>query len=181
MENQSESVVNVSDDEERQKYLQLISKKLVYLILTCLIIFFILHYGINLITTTNSHTFLSLYIFLAGLVGGFISIQQRLPKIRLTELRELSKSWISILLIPVNGGVFAIVLAVMIISGILQGALFPTFIFDDKLEGIDKLLKVFPQTGVDLAKLLFWSFVAGFSERFVPQIIRKTSQNTENN
>jgi hypothetical protein len=29
----------------------------------------------------------------------------------------------------------------------------------------------YPQTGVDFAKLVFWCFVAGFSERFVPQII----------
>jgi hypothetical protein len=33
------------------------------------------------------------------------------------------------------------------------------------------LQKTYPLTGPDLAKLIFWSFVAGFAERFVPQII----------
>ena len=33
--------------------------------------------------------------------------------------------------------------------------------------------------GQILAKLFFWSFVAGFSERLVPQIIRKTAQEAE--
>ena len=36
---------------------------------------------------------------------------------------------------------------------------------------IDKLTKTYQLTGQDLAKFQFWSFVAGFSERFVPQII----------
>jgi hypothetical protein len=31
---------------------------------------------------------------------------------------------------------------------------------------------------LDFAKLLFWCFVAGFSERFVPQIINKTLNGT---
>lgn len=31
--------------------------------------------------------------------------------------------------------------------------------------------ETYPSSGPDLAKLLFWSFVAGFSERFVPQLI----------
>jgi hypothetical protein len=38
---------------------------------------------------------------------------------------------------------------------------------------IDFLGKTYPASGQDLAKLLFWSFVAGFSERFVPQILDK--------
>jgi hypothetical protein len=33
----------------------------------------------------------------------------------------------------------------------------------------------YPVAGVDFAKLIFWSFLAGFSERLVPQIISKTS------
>ena len=30
-----------------------------------------------------------------------------------------------------------------------------------------------------MAKLLFWSFVAGFSERFVPQIINRVADQVE--
>jgi hypothetical protein len=38
------------------------------------------------------------------------------------------------------------------------------------------LTTAYPSQGADLAKLVFWSFVAGFSERFVPQIIQGVSQ-----
>jgi hypothetical protein len=31
----------------------------------------------------------------------------------------------------------------------------------------------YPASGSDLAKLLFWCFVAGFSERLIPQILGK--------
>jgi hypothetical protein len=32
-------------------------------------------------------------------------------------------------------------------------------------------LNTYPSSGQDLAKLIFWCFLAGFSERLVPQII----------
>ncbi len=34
--------------------------------------------------------------------------------------------------------------------------------------------QAYPASGPDLTKLLFWCVVAGFSERFVPQILGKT-------
>jgi hypothetical protein len=37
-------------------------------------------------------------------------------------------------------------------------------------------ISTYPTTGVDVAKLIFWSFVAGFSERLVPQIISNTEK-----
>jgi len=74
--------------------------------------------------TTGNRTYLIIYVFIAGLIGGFVSIQQRLPKTDIIELRELSQSWPSLLLIPVNGGIFAIVLHVLFISGIIKGSLF---------------------------------------------------------
>ncbi|MEO1002569.1 MAG: hypothetical protein AAFX65_05595 [Cyanobacteria bacterium J06638_7] len=35
------------------------------------------------------------------------------------------------------------------------------------------VLDVNPDTNADFAKLLLWSFVAGFSEKFVPNLIAK--------
>jgi hypothetical protein len=119
------------------------------------------------------------------LVGGFVSVQQRLPTIGLEELGELSRSWLSILLIPINGGVFAIVLMLMFLSGILEGSLFPKYLHApiDHTRLVESfqtwLSATFPESGTDIAKLLFWSFVAGFSERFVPQIIRKAASKAE--
>ena len=84
---------------------------------------------------------------------------------------------VSITLIPINGGIFALVLMIMFVGKIIQGTLFPTYP-DLKVEDLITFKKwitsAYPVSGANVAKLLFWSFVAGFSERFVPQIIRKT-------
>jgi len=118
--------------------------------------------------------------FGCGLVGGFVSIQQRLKNFGEEELELLSKSWFQILLIPVYGGIFGLVLYVGFLSKIVEGQLFPKFTIPPfgnppVTENVrDFFSGAYPSTGVDLAKLLFWSFFAGFSERFVPQILDKT-------
>jgi hypothetical protein len=119
--------------------------------------------------------------FACGLLGGFVSIQQRLKKFGDEELYLLSKSWFQILLIPVYGGIFALVLYLGFLSKVIEGSLFPHFAsppFSEPIPTTEDIKNFFsqtyPATGADLAKLLFWSFVAGFSERFVPQIIGKS-------
>jgi hypothetical protein len=78
--------------------------------------------------------------------------------------------------------VFALVLYVILLSGIVSGHLFPEFYFPQRPESgpnnayiLDVLTQTYPNSGEDLAKFLFWSFVAGFSERLVPQIISKVT------
>ena len=177
------------EELNRQQCLQKVTRTLVSLIIACLLLVLSFFYVKLWIDPEQTRTFLVIYVFVAGLIGGFVSIQQRLPAIGLSELRELSSSWISILLIPINGGIFAIVLMLMFLSKIIQGAMFPTF-FPITIESdLDKVVESFwnwftkscPESGPDIAKLLFWSFVAGFSERFVPQIIRKATDKADDN
>ena len=168
---------------ERQKFLIIVTKKLFALTLLCLIGLSFLMYCLKF-GTTGGRTYLIIYVFIAGLIGGFVIIQQRLPKTDIIELRELSQFWSSLLLIPINGGIFAIVLHILFISGIMEGALFPEYhqvaIDQNNLTQsfADFMTYTFPKVGPNIAKLIFWSFVAGFSERFVPQIIRKTAEKT---
>ena len=165
------------EDLERQEYLQAVTKRLVSFTGVILLILAIGLYGLH----SEQRSFLVTLVFAAGLLGGFVSIQQRLPKIKLQELQTLSTSWVSITLIPINGGIFALVLMLMFIGNIIQGELFPEypnqFHIADAKDFYRWISLTYPQTGADIAKLFFWSFVAGFSERFVPQIIRKTSEN----
>ena len=119
--------------------------------------------------------------FGCGLIGGFVSIQQRVKNFGDEELDLLSQSWFQILLIPVYGGIFALVLYLGFLSDIVEGPLFPQFaspVFTQPIPTTKDVAAFFsqtyPATGPDLAKLLFWSFVAGFSERFVPQLLDKT-------
>jgi len=70
---------------------------------------------------------------------------------------------------------FALVLYLVFMGGIISGGLFPEF--PNRTEGYNGIrcfvLNVNPGTNADFAKLLAWSFVAGFSEKFVPNLIAK--------
>ena len=97
-------------------------------------------------------------------------------------MRLLNRSWFSILLVPIFGGVFCLVLYVTFLSGIISGGAFPVFDFPQKYEALSNthyiravLTATYPSAGQDLAKLVFWSFVSGFSERFDPQLVTKIS------
>ena len=125
----------------------------------------------------RAHFMVSWVCFGCGLLGGFVSIQQRLKTFSDAELALLSQSWFQIILIPVYGGLFALVLYVGFLSQIVTGELFPRFFIppfhSPPTTGDVQLFfaETYPVSGSDMAKLLFWSLVAGFSERFIPQII----------
>lgn len=168
---------------ERQKYLQQVTQRLI--MFTGAVLFMTLAglYTINKLPEGNKHSYLVMLVFISGLLGGFVSIQQRLPRITVEELRILSSSWLSITLIPINGGIFALVLMLMFLGKIIQGTLFPSYpdieITSFDITSVETfktwITSTYPESGAGVAKLLFWSFVAGFSERFVPQIIRRTA------
>ncbi|WP_440941237.1 hypothetical protein [Immundisolibacter sp.] len=132
--------------------------------------------------TFEGRLMISWLVFQCGIIGGFVSIQQRLRKIGDEELALLAESWATVLVIPVYGGIFALLLYALFLGGLVQGHLFPGFYvpaFGDPPTTADLvrfLTTAYPSQGADLAKLVFWSFVAGFSERFVPQIIHSITQ-----
>jgi hypothetical protein len=186
---------------ERQQYLKIITQRLIIYTGSILLMTAIFLYLPNLFIAVEGtksieqiekkkkteetklkvteHSYLVVLVFAMGLTGGFVSIQQRLPKISVEELKVLSSSRLSIMLIPINGGIFALILMIMFLGRIVQGSLFPNFPspnIGDIQDYKEWITTTYPATGSDVAKLLFWSFVAGFSERFVPQIIRRTSE-----
>lgn len=139
--------------------------------------------GIFGITLVFGQRFMLTWIaFICGIIGGFVSIQQRMKNISDAEVELLSKSWFQVLLVPVFGGIFALVLYAAFLSEVVSGHMFPEFYMPPPLatgpdtEFMKALFSLtYPKTGPDLAKFLFWSFVAGFSERLVPQIITKAA------
>ncbi len=164
------------DIENRRKYVMLITRRLIVSTGIALLIIggiFAVPFFLE-----NTRIMVSWLCLMCGIVGGFVSIQQRLKNISDNELLLLSGSWFQILLIPIYGGVFAFVLYLIFLSNLLSGSLFPVFYIPPKLENqlpwqyLPTFLKeTVPNSGQDFAKLLFWCFVSGFSERFVPQII----------
>ncbi len=132
---------------------------------------------------TNVEIFMVTWaVFTCGVLGGFVSIQQRLKNMDALEIRLLSNSIFRILLIPLYGGIFALVLYSLFYAEILSGHLFPTIYVPvaPEIPIFEYFKKVcienYPQTGQDWAKLLFWSFVAGFCERLVPQLVNSLSR-----
>jgi hypothetical protein len=59
------------------------------------------------------------------------------------------------------GAVFSIVLMILFMSGLVKGGLFPEF----------SALTLLPTEHKDYALLFFWSFIAGFAEQFVPDVL----------
>jgi hypothetical protein len=169
---------------ERVKHIHIITKRLI-LMTSIALLFLGFLFGFNYYF--GKRFMLSWSGLLCGVIGGFVSIQQRLREVSDQELELLTTSWFQILLVPIFGGVFALVLYVILLAGIVSGNIFPEFYLPPRPESgpdsayiLEVLTKTYPNSGQDLAKFLFWSFVAGFSERFVPQIISKvTSSATE--
>ncbi|HET8924274.1 MAG TPA: hypothetical protein VFN26_14890 [Candidatus Acidoferrum sp.] len=120
-----------------------------------------------------------LLVMLAGAIGGFMSLQQRVQNIPtvgdpLVSIFEIENGRFSIYLAPVSGAIFAAVLLALFMGGLISGQLFPTF----SGGGLKFYLEKFQWVGdggyldsIGYAKLLVWSFIAGFAERFVPDTL----------
>lgn len=119
-----------------------------------------------------------LVAFACGVIGGFVGLQRRLKSLSDDDLALLANSWVYICLSPLVGGILAVVIYVLFISGLLAGDLFPRFAPPEHLPQGDVpvgLRIIFTVTGqpADYAKMMFWCFVAGFSERFATDIISR--------
>jgi len=140
-------------------------------------------------------------VLLTGILGGFIGLQRRLKAMEHDDLLLLARSWVYILLSPLVGGVLALLLYILFISGLIEGDLFPRFAADDPAvgdggipreeataggdaeaivgggssgeQGLMALIRIHAVGFEDYAKLLFWCFLAGYSEKFVTNIISR--------
>lgn len=115
-------------------------------------------------------------VFFVGFVGGFVGLQRRLKTLPAEDLTLLGRSWVCIVISPIAGAILAELLYLLFISGLLAGNMFPIFVADGQgasSEGLKTLFQVHCPDAANYAKVLFWSFVAGFSEKFATNIIRQ--------
>ena len=113
-------------------------------------------------------------VLFVGFVGGFVGLQRRLKTLPAEDLTLLANSWVAIALSPVAGAILAVLVYLLFISGLLEGAMFPKFVADNPSQttpGLKAIFEVHCPTAADYAKVLFWSFIAGFSEKFATNII----------
>jgi len=126
-------------------------------------------------------------VILCGAIGGFISLQRRLKTLLAEDLLLLARSWVYVMLSPLVGGILALLLYFLFISGLLDGDLFPDFLAKENIDdtqsrtGLNMLFQVQGKGYEDYAKLVFWCFIGGYSESFVTNIIsnfEKTADET---
>src|ERR1043166_1352767 len=110
-----------------------------------------------------------LMVLCVGFIGGFVGLQRPLKPMSDDDITLLAHSWVYICLSPLVGGVLAVLTYVLFIAGLLEGHLFPKFVPDEAAPSVEGLRTIFQihGTAADYAMLIFWSFVAGYSERFV--------------
>lgn len=112
-------------------------------------------------------------VVLAGVAGAFVSLLKRLDAIPSDQKRTMSLirlangSTALIAQSVLTGGIFALLLLLMFGSGLLTGELFP------QMEGNTILLWLAGALASStlFAKVILWSFVAGFAERLVPDLL----------
>jgi len=111
-----------------------------------------------------------------GAIGGFVGLQRRLKDFTASDLQLIADSWVYTCLSPMVGGILALLLCVLFLSGLISGPLFPQFVPNDPSQIAKDFSSIFTAHGAqyqEYAKMVFWSFVAGFSERFVTDVISR--------
>ena len=137
------------------------------------------------LTQISAPPSLLLVVALAGCLGGVTNNYRRLqaPAVvrQLEEGDRSGKVFYQCLMSPLIGALFAIVAYLLFLTGMVEGALFPSFQGRDvKYENVFAFFDAIkPAAHADVAKALLWAVVAGFCESFVPNYLEKLARDEE--
>jgi hypothetical protein len=120
----------------------------------------------------------------AGALGGFVSalrrlyVFQRIFPVNFFKKHKVDRYLVIYSMIPsLVGTIAAVALYLIFASGLVKGDLVPQFHLSPGSPRPDDFQNfVFnwqPVAPADYAKALVWSFIAGFSERFVPDLLER--------
>lgn len=116
---------------------------------------------------------LTWFIIAAAVVGSIVNQQVY------SEFKQISAGQITVYIIwkCVISIALATMLYLVFAAELISGEMFPRFINSRTDNGglyvsmIEFMTKMKPESYKDVAKILVWSFVAGYSEKFVPNLI----------
>ncbi|MFM7319673.1 MAG: hypothetical protein ACKO85_18315 [Isosphaeraceae bacterium] len=126
-----------------------------------------------------------------GSAGAFISIKQRVEALpygndAYRNIILLNASMVGLIFGLVRGAASAIILNILMISGLIDGELFPKYEFPNfpEASGLGHtfgfLLHLDALPTSEISKILIWSLVAGFSERLLPDALERLSDPKSN-
>ena len=113
-------------------------------------------------------------VFLFGNLGAYVSAHRNLGELKDEEIVGLSDSWLGLVVPSFVGGILAFILYMLFLSKIVGGDLFPNFVPDTgvtPVQSLDMLAAVHLEKPAEYAKLFFWSFLAGFNQKYAVDII----------
>lgn len=118
-------------------------------------------------------------VALIGTIGGTANNYRKLQSLSGVPdaaLSDVPRSLVTsrIYLSPLIGAMFALVVYLLFMGGILKGGLFPGFECSTKrFTSYRAFSNCSPTKNSDVALAMVWGFVAGFAENFVPNILDK--------
>src|SRR5262245_2733531 len=145
-------------------------------------------FALNLMGVRETYSAAIPVALFAGAMGGLLSLQQRYQSTArqgdpIENVSQLSHNWPQVFLPAINGAVFALVLYMLMLAGMLSGDIFPRFMKAEENQNGLVLLEFLklgkPATPTDYAKLIVWCFIAGFAERLVPDTLSRLISKTQ--
>jgi hypothetical protein len=136
-------------------------------------------FSITSLPRPNS-TFATTMIVLAGMLGACVSALSRLYSISwisgfATGINSISHFFWGLVLnfitSVLQGGLFAVIIYLVFMGNLVSGAIFPSFKEVGQSTYFHEFFEAGLKTHADFAKALIWAFVAGFSERLVPDFL----------
>jgi hypothetical protein len=120
-------------------------------------------------------------VFGVGMLGGVFSTLIRIHRLKpdgqyATAALTERGNQVTVLLSPVIGGLGAVILFAILSAGLLKGSLFPdlpTIKLEPSSDALESVFNVHLPSSTDAAKLYVLCFLAGFSERLVPDVISR--------
>jgi len=129
-------------------------------------------------------------VILAGVSGAFVSALNRIysasdvfPIMKYKDLLRRGDAYLVAYssIPPLVGAISAAILYLVFAGQVITGPFFPDFSCEvpdacDRFQGF--LSSWSPKEAADYAKSIVWGFIAGFSERFVPDILNRVASNS---